>query len=424
MNNIPNCILHLLIFLAAACTKTGNPARPSSGGDKPGKEYSVENSSLFEKHTDAQSGVVSYILKPNTLGRENSQSNYFNSKSMTDDGRFILFWYSFNEYKHELTDRHAAIIDLKTAKIWTLPFTSYDSIPYLDTQNDVVYYIYNKKTSAAFYKRNLLDNPGTDVYVCKFPIEIYNGKRINYPCTHLTLTQDRKRAFVDARVDTDEFVLGMVDLTDGSFELWLKPEEYLYHAQICPGRDDLVLCAMSGYTDKQGNFVEMENEADGTYPRMQLVRKGSKETIRSQVTNYATHEIWDATGEGICFCSSGVRYHSLQSGEEILLCPKKGIHAFLSVDRNYVVCDCQEYGYYRGCPWSVWFWNRLSAKGVYIHTKTGAVAPDKDHPSVLHPDAHPQFVCGDKYIISTMGDSAGNMRLCVTPVAQLIEMTK
>ena len=48
-----------------------------------------KTSSLFRRHVEPSSGVVSYILDSRIA--ENQQSLYFTQQSMTDDGRFIVF---------------------------------------------------------------------------------------------------------------------------------------------------------------------------------------------------------------------------------------------------------------------------------------------------------------------------------------------
>ena len=50
-----------------------------------------ENSPLFVKHMDPYSGVESYLLKPKAFAFS-QQSIYFTNKSVTDDGRYLIFW--------------------------------------------------------------------------------------------------------------------------------------------------------------------------------------------------------------------------------------------------------------------------------------------------------------------------------------------
>ena len=47
----------------------------------------------------------------------------------------------------------------------------------------------------------------------------------------------------------------------------------------------------------------------------------------------------------------------------------------------------------------------------------------KPNNSKLHPDAHPMFVCGDRYVVCTYNGANRDMNLMVTPVAPLIART-
>ena len=51
---------------------------------------SPENSPLFEKTVDPESGVVSYSLRCGSPD-DNNQALHFVTKSMTEDGRFLVF---------------------------------------------------------------------------------------------------------------------------------------------------------------------------------------------------------------------------------------------------------------------------------------------------------------------------------------------
>ena len=57
-----------------------------------------ETSKNFVKHVDKTTKIVSYFLKPGLMD-DTQQSWYFTAKSMTDDGRFLLFWTCPNEKK-------------------------------------------------------------------------------------------------------------------------------------------------------------------------------------------------------------------------------------------------------------------------------------------------------------------------------------
>ena len=55
--------------------------------------HTPETSKLFERRTDPESGVVSYSLVYGAPD-DNRQSLYFVTKSMTEDGRFLVFNYT------------------------------------------------------------------------------------------------------------------------------------------------------------------------------------------------------------------------------------------------------------------------------------------------------------------------------------------
>jgi hypothetical protein len=99
-------------------------------------------------------------------------------------------------------------------------------------------------------------------------------------------------------------------------------------------------------------------------------------------------------------------------------------HSTMTADNRYVVFDSPDYareGWYRGCSWSVCFWNRKTSRGLYVHTRVPPLCP-KNNQSNLHPDPHPQFVMNGRYIVCTLNEK-GRMNLSVTPVAPLIART-
>ena len=53
--------------------------------------FTPETSRLFERQVEPLSGHTYYLLKP-VAGKHSRQSLYFTAKSMTDDGRFLMFW--------------------------------------------------------------------------------------------------------------------------------------------------------------------------------------------------------------------------------------------------------------------------------------------------------------------------------------------
>jgi len=83
----------IAVSLAAAGT-----ILPAARGAVAG--FTPETSPLFEKVVEPESGVVSYSLKYGKPG-DNRQSLYFTTKSMTEDGRFLLFYHTDAEGNDE-----------------------------------------------------------------------------------------------------------------------------------------------------------------------------------------------------------------------------------------------------------------------------------------------------------------------------------
>ena len=400
------------VMLATAC---------SSGITTP------EQSKLFEPFTDPESGVVSYVLKYGAPD-DNRQSIYFTSKSMTNDGRFLVFWYNEGNEKKEggVGPRHQMLADLKTDKVYDMGLET--MTPFVEINED--YMVYGDR-ARGFFRRNFTD-PLNEIKLCDIPAELKAIGDIRRLATHLTLTSDRKRAFLDTEIRTPEgknrYIQGMLDLETGAWDQWNETEWNCNHGQVNPADDNLAMVAWEGCWDEQGRAFQEET---GWYPRMWLMRKGEKELIPAKTINFASHEIWDDDGKGLSWCGHGymvdehcVYHRDLATGEETVWAAVPGArHNSCSPDNKYVVTDQAPETWWRGCKWRVAFYNRETGKYVWVYSTRDALMPQNNQ-SRLHPDPHPHFVMNGKYIVSTANNADGHMDLFVTPVAQLVEMTK
>ncbi len=391
-----------------------------------------ETSKLFEKRVEPVSGVVSYSLvygEPD----DNRQSLYFITKSMTEDGRFLLFHHTIgNERKPKCSQKTLMVVDLledrvkqvawdeRTGKTYMENGKPYD--PFVECKEN--YIVYGSVSVGGFYRCDLAD-PAHPRKLCGIPKEISSLGKIKYLYTHLTLTSDRKRAFLDTCVITPEgkkrYLQGMLNLETGEFDKWDETPFYCNHGQVNPVRDDLAMCAWECCWEREGQEYKRKT---GWYPRMWLMQKGKREMIPSRELNYASHEIWDDDGTGFSWCSARyVYHHDLKSGKQERWCGIPGAsHAHISPNKKYVVCDDAPEGWWRGCKWRVAFWNRETGKYVWIYNTRPALMP-RNNPSKLHPDPHPHFVVNAKYVVCTANNADGHNDLYVTPVKQLVEMT-
>ena len=375
-----------------------------------------ETSKLFRKFVEPRSGVVSYVLE--TRIAENQQSLYFTQKSMTEDGRFIVLYLSGGKRGNT---KSFAMVDLLSDEI--LPLEISGGHPFLDTRTAILYWF----EPSGLHKMNLRASPRQRVRLCDIPQQLKaEGESVRSLATHLTLTSDRSKVFMDARVD-DRFIQGMLDIKTGQFEKWGEESVCVNHGQVNPVNDRLALCAHeTRWTDSRNVQHRIQN-IDGVYPRLLLVEPNSKRRIVPPMTNYATHEHWAADGKGFYYCTHrkeyGVYYYDLSSGRQQRVAPVHAAHATMSTDHRYFTYDYSVGPWYRGCSWQVGFYNAATRKEIFLYTVLPAFN-SKENPSKLHPDPHPQFVCGDKYIICTINHGDGRMDLSTTPVSPLIEKTQ
>ena len=207
-----------------------------------------EHSRLFVAYDDPVSKVRSYLLRPGLLGH-NQQSLYFTAKSMTDDGRFLVFDVSDKEGLSEPTGgevrfntrfRRKGVVDFLRDEAYLLQDVP-GAIPFLDRKASRLYYV----DYEAVHCRNLAGDPRKDEIVCRVPDEF----RCAYPdpeqrvCTHLTLSPDRRKAFLDIRRADGRSDPGTLDLTTGAFARWTHFDFFANHGQFCPSDDGLAMVA-------------------------------------------------------------------------------------------------------------------------------------------------------------------------------------
>ena len=428
MKTLPLCLLSISCLALAASGETAAEryaAYLARGMKTP------ETSKFFQRHEDPESHVVSWIIKPG-LTAHNQQSFYFTTKSMTDDGRFLMFHRVNDELDRKVTHaKRLAIIDFLTDTL--IPLDEVRALPFADVETDQIWYIKDD----GICRRDLLVDPKKEIRVCDIPAALRptaSERRCSYWATHLTLTADRKKAFLDPDVSVSRDFYEdsrsrqvLLDLTDGTYEIWGEQNYWVNHGQLHPTNPRLAMCAYEGcskkwVTDSKGGRQRVPRPADEVYPRLLLCEPGRLTCVPSKIVNYATHEHWAADGKGFYWCASGVQYCDLATGRQTTICPLVTAHATMTADHRYVTGDLSWGGWWRGCGWGTHFWNRDAHRGVKIHTKRPVYAP-QDKPSNIHPDPHPQFVCADRYVLCSMNVKDHQLTTSLTPVSELVRMT-
>jgi hypothetical protein len=277
---------HLLPLLLVVLSLLAVPCRAAERAAPVLK--TPETSALFRRHVDPKSGVVSYVLE--TRVGENQQSLYFTQKSMTEDGRFIIFDVSGGERGNR---KSFAMVDFLKDEVRALEIQG--GIPFLDTDTAILYWF----EPTGLYRMDLRAESRPQEKLCDIPPQLKAaGERVRSCATHLTLTPDRRKVFMDARVD-DRFIQGLLDMKTGHFEKWGEEAVCVNHGQINPVNERLALCAHeTRWVD--GKQVEHRiQKIDGVYPRLLLVEPHGKRRIIPPLNNYATHEHWAADGKGL-----------------------------------------------------------------------------------------------------------------------------
>ena len=401
-------------------------------------QFDPTTSPLFERHVDPYSGVVSYLMRKGAVAYH-EQGMYFVHHSLTDDGRYLVFDISGPELQGRNKTRRLAVADLKTGRVTDLGYSVTYKRPassvYVDAQNDCLYGV-----DATGLCRIDFTDPEKRVKICDIPANLSAEGTIRTYGMHLTLSADRTKAFLDTHVTApvEKWVQGCIDIPTKTWEKWGETYYELAHGQLNPVDPTLALCALqpAGAKPKAPPPAGVEYvvhtskcaRPDEMCNRIHFVRPGRPvDHVRLVPGSHATHEVWAADGKGIFYCDNSIRptggvwYQSLADRRSVRVCPEFAQHAGPSASGRYIVYDRNFGGSWKGGPWKVGFWNRETNRKVYIHTQMEPLVPQA-YPSTRHADPHPHFVMDDRYIVSTYMD-AGQMRVSITPVDQLIEKT-
>ena len=425
----------MLMLVAAAAVCSGYSAQKTP-----------ETSSLFDRFVDPQSGVVSYLLRPGMVAYH-QQTLYYCIKSMTDDGRFLVF--DIYEGRDEVHDKNAAehrefaVVDfLKDAVIRLGPSTGdKHPFPYLDVKNDVLYYF--DRGSETLRCRRLLEDPMKEIVLCDLPKEVLAIGRVRGWATHMTMNADCSKVFIEARITPkegpkkDRRIQGILEVATGKWMQWSEVDFPANHAALNPVHDDLAYFGWGGflkeYNDRREAALKRGEKFEEPFLSMTFVDpKGELRRFAPEAINHATHQTWSEDGEYLYWCSRntpskkwGVYAICPKTMQQRCIAPVRAMHAIISGNNRYITFDWPHEPLGRGSGWETAFYDCETKKQVYIHSNRPWVADiaNKEY-SNLHPDAHPQFVMDAKYVVSTFNTDDHRMTVSVTPVEQLKEKTR
>jgi len=377
----------------------------------------IRSHPLLEAWTDPRSGVVSYILKTDVAACR--QSFYFTNLGMTDDGRYLWF-YTFNPPSGSAeSGRTLAVADLHEGVVRALPETQFrDASPYIDPETGDAYWAWDysvwKRPAAADADVELVNAVPEEIHRHRY------GKRL---ATHLTRSADGTAFLIDAAFGR-EWIVGLLPIDGGDFEVLQSFDRCYNHAQMSPTDPDLALIAQDWWFDvATGEPGHYEN-------RIWLLRRGESATpvFDADYGKKLTHEWWDASGDSIWYIdyTAGTAKVDIATSQYKLVWPNeadprsaKACHCHADATGRYLVADQGTYQWKDGLC-RVRFRNLDTGKEVDIASHPPVPVGDTYGKYHVHP--HPQFCARDRFICYTT-TVWGGIDVAVTHVADLIDRT-
>ncbi len=385
--------------------------------------YTPATSRHFSKKVDP-SGAVYYVLDTHVAAQQ--QGFYFVNSSMSDDGRYLWFYGFYPPAQY----RTLGVVDFEKDEVYNFPETMFkDATPIVDAEGNCWYC-----DLVNLYRRS--PDPAKPVEIVQpLPAELSeNGKALlRDPACHLTFSPDKKQVFFDA-INTDGYLMGVMDLDTGKFTEWCRAEYYRNHGQYNPVHSGIALTAEDFGSSFDGERAGIHCDENGIFQRLWLVREdGTQEVIPPLDGMRATHEWWSADGSKVYYCryvlaniiggvrNNGVCCYDIFTGEHKLVAPVPAWHGFTTADEQLVVYD-ENAGFYRGCESRVALYNVKTGKQVYIVTLNEAMAPP-EKPSQYHLDPHPRFNAQEKYIVFTAVKN-GDPQVAVAFTEDILPLTE
>lgn len=368
----------------------------------------ILKSNLFTAHTDAESGLTSYILSKKVAPVQ--EAFYFVNDSMTRDGRYLWFYCAFPPSGTAGQGRTLGVLDFQTGDVRHFPETQFNhASPYVDVDSGVIYW----GMGDSLWRRG--PNPGDCAERVGFiPAELIGSRQIERFATHLTRSADGREFFVDAAFGL-QFVFGTIAIDSGEYEFWHRFDRNYNHAQFSPTDPDLILFSQENHPDQiTGQTFRIED-------RMWLLRRGQAPRPVFDAPTVVTHEWWDADGEHVWCIKGGQgtwRVNLKTQAVEDMGWAKGAWHSHNHRSNQYLIGDTTT-KFYRGCPSTVQFLNRETGQSV-------RVADNPEMPGLVgaryHIDPHPRFAGDDQFVVYTT-TVRGEVDLAIIPTSDLIDRT-
>ncbi len=362
-------------------------------------------SRLFSPIKNADNGVTIYLLTQKVAPLQ--QNFYFVNDGMTKDGRFLWFYCAFPPSP----TKTLGLVDLESQTIRHFPETQFSGAsPWVDPVSGFVFWCAHE----SIWCRGPRESETVQL-VNSLPEDVVRHRIVHRLATHLTRRTDGKEFFVDAAVGL-QWVFGTLPLDGSDFQMWQRFDRKYNHAQFRPTNPDLVLFAEENHPDPITGL---------SFPivdRMWLIKRGELARPVFSTPTRVTHEWWDEDGKHVwCVWGNQTWRTDIASQQvEKIDWSHHCWHAYNSCDgqAQYLIADSNE-RFYRGCPSTVAFLNRITGKHIQIIS-------NPEMPGITgtryHIDPHPRFCCQDRFIVFTT-TIRGEVDLAMARTSDLIERT-
>lgn len=378
--------------------------------------YDLSEHPYFEKWTDPESGVESFVLKERIAPFQ--QSFYYTNQSVSEDGEWLWFYAIFPPNKQ----RTLAVVSLNpnNPEIKHFPQAGFTSAsPMVSQEGDSVYFC----MSYSVYK---LGMDGSVNEICTVPKEDIKYRNFNHLATHLTMSADGKYFLLDADLGNFWWI-GLGDVKTGKVRTLKKFANNHNHAAFSPTDPKLFLTPEDHWNDKiSGERFHLDHRLwlmDVDQTRFEPVNPKGWD---NKTTN-ASHEWWSRDGM-VCWVDfdKGIFECDPYTLEMKHVWQRPLCHAHSSSDRRYWCADENPYKWGTQ-PVEILFYDKaLDKETAIVSAMPQPPVPQElyhlDPPycsrDTYHLDPHPQFSPDDEYVVYT-SMVRGNVDVALCPTRNL-----
>ena len=363
----------------------------------------------FTGYTDPVSGVRSYILteKPAPC----IQNFYFVNSGMAENSKYFWFYCAYPPGAMHCLGVLGT--DAEKPFVRCFPAAQFErESPWVSPDGREAFYTYKEN----MYKINI---EGSIEVFATLPEELVRGRTVFDMCTHITRSADEKYFLLDVNVG-NEWAITLLDIKTREFKTlcrfggkhnhvqfsYTNPKEFIVD-------EDWWFDPITGQRFSYHHRIWLMDTEQSCYRPVEPEKWFEHNSL-------VTHDFWSKDGY-VCWVDhklGAFEYHpearKIQNVWKRSLC-----HAHCNADRSLWCADESPY-LWAEKPCKLLFYNRQTGREAEIYSAMPNATVSR---GVYHSDPHPSFTPDGKFIAATT-TVRGEMDVSLTPVEQLVEMTK